>query len=80
MHSAAGKLPLHGINRQGQNASGIHFDAGAIELEAKRPGLTLEQAREAVFSDRECRLHDAMRHRHAVERVGTTYSTERKAS
>jgi hypothetical protein len=58
----------------------IRFDAAAIELEARKLGLSLDQAQQAILSDCENRLHDAVRYRQGVERIGTTYSVERKAS
>jgi hypothetical protein len=51
----------------------VEFNSVALELEAKRCGFpSVERALEAVLTDCECRLHDAVRHRNGVERVGST--------
>lgn len=48
----------------------VDIDPEALELEARRRGLSLERARESVLCDLECRLFDAVRFRNCVERVG----------
>jgi hypothetical protein len=53
----------------------IDVDEDAIQLEGKRAGLDLDRAREAVRCDLECRLHDAVRYRNGVERVGVRLVT-----
>jgi hypothetical protein len=50
----------------------VDLDPDALELEARRAGLDLYRARQAVLCDLECRLHDSVRHRNAVERVGSS--------
>jgi hypothetical protein len=48
----------------------IELDGDVVALEAKRAGLDLDRAREAVRCDLECRLHDAVQYRNGVSRVG----------
>lgn len=47
----------------------VEIDGAALELEAKRAGLSLERAQQSLLNDIECRLHDSIQYRNAVEKV-----------
>jgi hypothetical protein len=58
----------------------VTLDPAQVELEGKRAGLALERARESVLADIENRLHDAIRFRDGVQRVGVNLFDEVKVS
>jgi hypothetical protein len=54
----------------------IDIDSAALELEAKRRGLTLTRALESILADAEGRLSDSLRFRPAIARVGVEQLTQ----
>lgn len=48
----------------------VELDPAAIELEGKRRGRPFDVTQQEVIGDLECRIHDAIRHRNSVTRVG----------
>ena len=54
----------------------VTLDAAEIEREGQRRAFSMERAHETVIADVECTLHDILRHKAGVARVGVKLTSQ----